>query len=363
MSGDGGSEEKTLPASKKKIDDARRKGQVPNSKDLVSAATFAAGAGFILLSAGSFFAVATALLHAGGEAVDRAMTAPNQAERFAAGLGTLRGAVQEAVSQTVLPLFLIVPGVAILASIVALRGLVFSVEPVVPKPEKINPVEGFKKIFSLRALMEFLKSLAKTVLLAAVLVAVLWGGLRPLLLAPSCGLSCEVSLIGALGTPMIAAAILVFLVIGIGDLGLQSWLFGRDMRMSVTEQKRERKEQEGDPHVKGARRALMREAATAPRGGAASATLILHAPAGDGMPAIAIGVRFVRGETPVPSVVARGEAERAQSVLDRAAEAGIPAAREPAVARALWSRTRPGAFVPQDLFAEVAGAMVRAGTI
>ncbi|WP_338664482.1 EscU/YscU/HrcU family type III secretion system export apparatus switch protein [Pararoseomonas sp. SCSIO 73927] len=363
MSGGDSSEEKSLPATKKKLDDARKKGQVPNSKDLVSGATFAAGAGFLLLSGGTFAAVATALVRAGGEAVTRAVAAPNQAERLTAGIGVLRGAVEEAVSQIVLPLLLIVPGVAILASIVALRGLVFSMEPVTPKPEKINPVEGFKRIFSLRSLMEFLKSLAKTVLLAAALVAVLWGGLRALLLAPSCGIGCEVSLVSALGTPMIAAAILVFLAVGIGDLGLQSWLFGRDMRMSVTEQKRERKEQEGDPHVKSARRALMRDAATAPRGGAAAATLILHAPAEGTQPAIAIGVRFVRGETPVPSVVARGEGPRADGILERAAGSGIPVAQEAAVARLLWARTRPGAFVPQDLFGEVAGAMVRAGAI
>lgn len=362
MSGDT-SEEKSLPASKKKLDDARRKGQLPGGKDLVSGAAFAAGAGFLILSGGGFVALATALFHRAGEAVARASTAPDRASRLTEALGTMRGAAEAAVGGIVVPLLVIVPAVAILASVVALRGVIFAADPITPKGEKVNPVEGFKRLFSIRSLVEFLKSVAKTALLAAVLVAVLWGGLRPLLLSPSCGVGCEMGVFAALFTPMLAAAAIVFLAVGLGDLGLQRWLFLRDMRMSVSEQKRERKEQEGDPHLRGARRALMKEAATAPRGGAAAATLVLHAPAAPGRPAVAVAVRFVRGETPVPAVVARGEGDRAAAILARAGDAGVPVAEETDVAVALAARARPGGYVPQDLFGEVAGAMVRAGTI
>ncbi|WP_376091780.1 EscU/YscU/HrcU family type III secretion system export apparatus switch protein [Roseomonas sp. CCTCC AB2023176] len=362
MSGDD-SEEKNLPASKKKLDEARKKGQVAQGKDLVSGAAFAAGAGFVLLSGGTFFVLATALFRAAGEAIERAERAPDRASRFFDALGSLRGPVEAALNGLVVPLLVIVPSVAVLASLVALRGVVFATDPITPKAEKISPIEGFKRIFALRSLMEFLKSLLKVVLLAAVLVGVLWGGLRALLLSPTCGAACEAQLLGALLTAMLTAAAIVFLLVGIGDLGLQQWLFRRDMRMSVTEQKRERKEQDGDPHVRSARRTLMREAAAAPRGGATAATLILHAPAEGARPEVAVGVRFIRGETPVPAVVARGEGERAAALLVRAAAAGVPVAQEPAVARLLATRTRPGGYVPQDLFGEVAGAMVRAGTI
>jgi type III secretion protein U len=116
---------------------------------------------------------------------------------------------------------------------------------------------------------------------------------------------------------------------------------------------------EGDPQLRNARRRLMREAAALPRIrlGLDRATLLL---AGEDA---AIGLRFVRGETPVPIVVARAEGPRASSLRSQAAAAGIRVAEEPELVAGLIRRAPPGSPIPQDSFTAVAGALVRAGAL
>jgi type III secretion protein U len=322
------SEERPLPPSKKKLDDARRKGQVASSKDMISGAALAGVLGFMILGAGAFLAAGRTLIGAAGDAVaDHA--------RHGDILQPLNMLARQAGDQfmaTVVPAFGIALALAIMAAIVVLRGIPFSMEPVKPQMEKLNPVEGFKRIFALRSLIEFVKSLLKTVLIVAVLAAVLGGGLGLLVHAPASGLPGVLSAAATLMTPVLAAAIALFIVAGLADVGLQRWLFRRDMKMSLTEQKRERKEQEGDPHIRAARRRMMRENAAAPpvKLGLSRATLLIHG--GDGEPAV--GLRFVRGETPVPAAVVRGDGPRAAELISQARESGIRTLEDAELARA-----------------------------
>jgi type III secretion protein U len=354
MSGQG-SEERPLPASKKKLDDARKKGQVATSRDMVGGAGLAFVLGGVLLGAGGAIGAATSMFDAAGEGV--AMLA--RGEGLAPGMERSRQAIGDAAFATALPAMGLALTGALLAGLAVLRGVPFSADPVKPRLEKLNPVEGFKRLFSIRALVELVKSLVKAVLLALLLVVLLAGGLGALVAVPACGMPCVQGVVAGLGGPMLAAAALLFLVAGLADVGLQAWLFRRDMRMSVTEQKRERKEMEGDPQLRNARRRLMREAAALPRIrlGLDRATLLL---AGEDA---AIGLRFVRGETPVPIVVARAEGPRASSLRSQAAAAGIRVAEEPELVAGLIRRAPPGSPIPQDSFTAVAGALVRAGAL
>ncbi len=347
MAGDD-SEEKNLPASQKKLRDARKKGQVPKSKDLTSGFALAGCLGVLLAGSGGILSLAATTLDSASRLA---------AGDFHVGLAGLSPVVVHAFEQALLPMLLASPTLVILSSMVAMRGIPFAMDPVVPKLEKINPAEGFKKLFQLRSLVELLKTLVKTTVIVAVFIAVLLGGIRALTLAPACGLDCEVGLFGQLARPLLAAAALLFLLAGAADFGLQRWLFLRDQKMSITEQKRERKDMDGDPHVKSERRRLMREALHMAGGlGIKRATLVIL-----GADGALVGLRYKIEEMPAPVVVCRGRGDRGRALLTEAITQRLAAAQDADLADELF-RVPLGHGIPEKLFRPMALAMRNAGS-
>ena len=349
MSGDS-SEEKTLPPSKKKLADARKKGQVPHSKDLVGAATLGAGATAAWVGAGTLFATGAAMLDAAGHAAGLGL---------GPGLRAMRTVLGDAFMRTAAPVLAAVVAAAVLANLLVLRGAVFSVDPVTPKFANVSPVEGFKRLFKAKQLVELAKGVAKLALLAAALVLVLWGGLRPLVAAPGCGIGCVLGATEALALALLVTSGLVFAAAGGLDVLLQRWLFTRDQRMGVSEQKRERKEQDGDPLIKAERKRLVRDAAHAPaRLGAAQANLMVH----DGAGAV-VGLRFVKADMPVPMVVCRAQGRQGREMLAAASGRGLPMEEHPGLARALLKGAPPGAWIPESTYAAAALVLSRHGLV
>ena len=345
----GQSEEKTLPASRKKLDDARKKGQVARSKDLTSGATLVVGLGFLLLGGGGILAASEAMFEQAGSVAGG---------DFDIGLGVMAQSLRHALLHGVAPLLLLVPCAAVLSAMAMLGGVAFSTDPIVPKFEKINPAEGFKRLFKLRSLLELVKSVLKTVLIVSIVVALLAGGLQALVLVPACGMGCLGGVFHALVAPLFGAVALLFVLAGLADVALQRWLFGRDQKMGVSEAKRERKDMDGDPELKRERRRLMREALRMSAGlGIRRATAVVHDPG-----RFAIGLRYKAGELPVPVVVCHGRDERSQSMLAEALRLKLPAVEDRELAGALY-RVQPGHAVPEALFRPVALALTRAGAI
>ena len=349
MSG-GSSEEKTLPPSKKKLDDARKKGQVPHSKDLVGAVTFGAGGAAAWVGTGALFASGAAMLDAAGHVAGLGL---------GPGLRAMGPVLGDAFMRTAAPVLAAVVAAAVLANLLVLRGAVFSVDPVTPKASNVNPAEGFKRLFKAKQLVELVKGVLKLVLLLTALVLVLWGGLRPLAAAPGCGVGCVIGAAKALALALLVASGLVFAAAGGMDVLLQRWLFTRDQRMGVSEQKRERKEQDGDPHVKAERRRLVREAAHAPaRLGAAQASLMVH----DGAGAV-VGLRFVQPDMPVPMVVCRAQGPQGREMLAAAAGRGLPVTQHGGLTQALLKGSPPGAWIPESTYSMAAMVLAQHGLV
>ena len=230
------------------------------------------------------------------------------------GLRAVGSAAMEAVRHTAVPVFAMTVVAAILGNMVVLRGFVFATDPVVPKFSNISPMSGFKKIFGMKPLVELVKNVVKVVALGTILALTLWGGLRALAIAPSCGVGCVLAATRVVALAMLGASIAVFFVVALGDVLLQRWLFTRDQKMGVSEQKREHKEQEGDPQIKGQRQRLMRDSAqSTTRIGVKEASVVVHDGQGN-----AVGMRFVAGDTPVPVVVCRGRGDANHSLTRRA---------------------------------------------
>lgn len=349
MSSDQTGEKKTLQPSPKKLRDARKKGKVPRSRDLMMAASAAAGMIYLWLSWGETRRRLIDLIDLAAGSYDRP---------FEVAAANLMQASLAAAIAIVGPLFALVAGTMLCASTIVTRGFVFSTDQIKPKAGNLNPAQGLKKIFSLNNLFEFLKSIAKTLLLVAALWVLIQASLGSLLRAPLCGLDCVSSTFGSLLTAMMTAAAVVYFIAGGVDTLLQRYLFRREMRMTLTELKRERREDEGDPHIRRARRRLQRELtqSTTPIG-VRHATLMISA--GD---TAVVGVHFVRGKTAVPVVVCKGRGPRVQTLMALAREQGTPALEDPELARQLADRVGVGRHIHRDLYGAVAKALSRVGT-
>lgn len=339
-------EEKRLPASDKKLRDAKRKGQVSQSRDFVSAFGLCAALAYIYLiwpQASAHFSELVATI--------TDYTVPFGEILPRSG----RHAVFLLMYVTV-PLVGIVVVVTIIFGMLSTFGPVFSFETVKPQFEHINPAKGLQKIMSLRNVVEFVKGLAKLIFLSALFVVILVQWLQPLFEAPGCGFGCMEPMLWGVMMPVGVSAALAFLVIGILDMPLQRWLFRRDMRMTTTEYKREQKDMEGDPLIRQEQRRQRREAVQQPaRLGIQNAVMVF---AGNEQ---AVGLRYIKGETPVPTVVAKGLGRTATDMIAQSQAAGIPVVRDAALAEGLLQKTNVGNYISQDMFSPVVRHLVRHG--
>ncbi|WP_122455777.1 EscU/YscU/HrcU family type III secretion system export apparatus switch protein [Pseudomonas viridiflava] len=339
------SEEKSQPATDKKLRDARKKGQVAKSQDLVS--------GVVILLCTLCIAVLLPKARAQVEALID-LTANIYIEPFADVWPRLLDHAEQIVLGITLPVVAVTVAAVILTNIVTMRGVVFSVEPVKPDIKRIHPGEGFKRIFAMRNLIEFLKGLVKVLLLALAFYIVGRQALQALMESSRCGAGCIESTFYLVLKPLVFTVLAAFLLVGAVDVLMQRWLFGRDMKMSRSEQKRERKDVDGDPLIKRERQRQRREMqALATKLGLGRASLMIGI-GGNWM----VGVRYVRGETPVPVVVCRGSPEESVQLLAQAAPLGIAVWADAGLAEQIAKRSVAGDPVPENTFQAVADALV-----
>ncbi|MGN2408108.1 EscU/YscU/HrcU family type III secretion system export apparatus switch protein [Pseudomonas syringae] len=339
------SEEKSQPATDKKLRDARKKGQVAKSQDLVS--------GVVILLCTLCIAVLLPKARAQVEALID-LTANIYIEPFADVWPRLLDHAEQILLGITLPVVAVTVAAVILTNIVTMRGVVFSVEPVKPDIKRIHPGEGFKRIFAMRNLIEFLKGLVKVLLLALAFYIVGRQALQALMESSRCGAGCIESTFYLVLKPLVFTVLAAFLLVGAVDVLMQRWLFGRDMKMSRSEQKRERKDVDGDPLIKRERQRQRREMqALATKLGLGRASLMI----GIGGNWV-VGVRYVRGETPVPVVVCRGSPEESVQLLAQAAPLGIAVWADAGLAEQIAKRSVAGDPVPENTFQAVADALV-----
>jgi type III secretion protein U len=340
------SEEKTLPASKKKLADARRKGKTSNSKDLVS--------GFTMLAAVLY------LLYQWPMMRDRLMqlidvVSASTEQPFAEALQrAVYGAIDVLLTTTV-PLLVVVFAVAVVMGMAATGGPVFSFENVKLEFDHLNPMQGAKRIFSSRNVIEFVKSLAKVVVLTAAFWTVLRGFIPPLFQTPSCGEGCLGQMVISTLQPLAITAVIAFVIIGVLDMPLQRHLFLREMRMSLTEKKRELKEQDGNPQIKAQRRRLQfMFAKKKVRKGVRHAAVVIA------QEDRVVGLLYHREEAPVPLIVSKGRGQAGDEMVAEARRLGIPVVEDASLVDLLIGHAI-GKSIPQNAFTDVARLLVRFG--
>jgi flagellar biosynthetic protein FlhB len=335
-------QEKTEEPSSKRLDDARRKGQVPRSRELSTVAmTLSGGVALVLMSR---------YLGQGLHDIMRANLAPDRQDLFdpLALIRHLAEAFGEA-AQMLAPFFALMVVVAVVAS-VALGGFNLSTEAMLPKFSKINPLSGFKRLVSARGLVELAKALAKFVLVAVAAVYLLRAhldsvlGLSFLELVPALGVLRDV--VGWSFVLMAATLLLVAVI----DVPFQLWDHKRQLKMTRQEVKDERKQTDGNPEIKGRIRSMQRELAfrrmmqEVPK-----ADVIVTNPSH-----FAVALRYDQTRMRAPKVVAKGADLIAKNIRRVGTEAGVPVVEAPVLARALYHSTEIGDLIPRGLYLAVA---------
>lgn len=332
--------EKTEEPTHKKLEDAKRKGQSPKSQDAVAAAILGAS---LLVLTGAGPSMLERLTSVVQHALRQGMQATTTQEMMVLLTDmALDGLIA---SMPLVIVSMLIAAIVLLAQV----GVVFSFESISPKFEKLNPAEGLKKLVNARALVEFAKSVFKAVALGAV-VWVIMRDLVPLLVgAAYLSAQGEAEVAWRSLLHLLAAGCLVFTVIAPLDFGLQRWLFMRDQKMSKDEVKREHKDSDGDPHVKGQQRQLREELAnSAPQERVPGATVVVTNPTH-----YAVALRYDASESPIPVVVAKGVDEEAATIRAIAATHRVPMIANPPLARALHKLPLDQP-IPDELFEAVA---------
>ncbi|QXH58428.1 type III secretion system export apparatus subunit SctU [Pseudomonas maumuensis] len=229
-------------------------------------------------------------------------------------------------------------------------GFMFSSSPLAPDLKKVSPVEGLKRIFSVRNLLDFLKSSLKVLLLGALVVGLLSDNLHALLRVPLCGIECILPLLGSLLSKLIGVCAVGFLAISAADYGLERWQHHQQLRMSKDEVKREHKEMEGAPELKRERRKRHRQLQQGTlRADVKRSSVIVTNPTH-----IAVGLRYRPGETPLPLVTLKYTDEQALRVRRIAEEEGVPVLERIPLARALFADSLEEQYIPAELIQPVA---------
>ncbi|MES2665743.1 MAG: flagellar type III secretion system protein FlhB [Pseudomonadota bacterium] len=339
-------ESKDHEASQRKLDQAREKGEIPRSTDLMTAASYA---GFLIAGMGLG---ASALQQAGQAGMVLLDQSGPLSRQIASGSA---GAVGGALGQMVAPLwpFLLFPAVAVVAVITVTKGWLFTPANLAFRASRISPVAVAGQKFGRTGLFEFGKSFAKLCIVSALLGLFLINRADDILatqqLDPAGGTGVLLRLIVQFLTLILGISV----VIGGGDYLWQWAEHARRNRMSRQELVDEAKESDGDPHQKAARRARAQEIATNRMlSDVATADVVLVNPTH-----YAVALKWTRADRHAPVCVAKGVDEIAARIRERAAQGGVPVHSDPPTARAVYASVEVGQEIRPEHYRAVAAAI------
>ncbi len=344
--GQGG--EKTEPATDKKLNDARKEGQVAKSREIANC-----------LGLLAVFIVLKVLIGYIGGSLQKVF-------------GTIYGEIsnvvvfwngQMPVTDTMLMfrrmiynIIVIILPMLLIGFAVAFASDLFQVKwrptskPLAPKLNKINPISGFKRIFSLNSVMELLKSLLKLALIGLVAYTYIKSNVGIIFNLYEKEFMEAIGNIGKLVTDLGIRISALYIIIAGADFAYQKWKFAKDMKMTKQEVKDEYKQMEGDPQIKGKIKQRMMEASRRrmmqdlPK-----ADVVITNPTH-----YAVAIRYEPSEIDAPVVLAKGEGYLAQRIKDVARENNVQIVENKPLARMLYHNVDIGQAIPPELYQAVA---------
>ncbi|MGH1504204.1 MAG: EscU/YscU/HrcU family type III secretion system export apparatus switch protein [Acidimicrobiales bacterium] len=330
--------DKTEKPTPKKLREARKKGQIPRSPDLV---------GWVVLFVSSF------VLPSAVTSTARALSTLTTDGLAAAAAGddgrvmSLGAEIPALAGLAMAPLLAVAFMVTALGMVVQ-GGVALSLDPLKPKAERISPKAGIKRLFSSQSLVDTGKAVARLVVLGALVANVITGAITAYLGSASTDLGVIGPLLAADVLLLVRLAAIAGIVVGFGDYAFQRHKINKQLKMSKHEVKQETKNSEGDAMVRQRRRAMHAQLnrnqmlAAVP-----DASVVVVNPTH-----VAVALKYESGG--VPRVVAKGGDDLAMRIRERAFGAGVPVVEVRPLARVLFDVVDIGSEVPARLYEAVA---------
>lgn len=334
------SSEKTEQPTDHRLRKAREDGQVAKSKDFTQTLLLGALFGYTLAASDDIVRECAAL-----------MVAP--ARLYGVDFRSALSLIADQAVHSTLSLFAPYLLIAIIAGVLAeagQTGVLFSFKALMPKGDKLNPASNLKQMFSMKNLVEFVKSSFKVVVLTLIVAFVIRDALDSLVKVPAAGIEAVGQVLYEVLKQLLIQTFIVYLAIALADFAWQRHSYIKGLMMSMEEIKQEHKQLEGDPHVKGHRRELAKEIAMGEGvQKTAKASVVVTNPTH-----LAVAIYYEEKETALPVVLAKGEDEVAFAMVRVARAEGIPVMQNIPLARALWGTAQIDQYIPSELIEPVA---------
>ncbi|MCM8855788.1 MAG: flagellar biosynthesis protein FlhB [Candidatus Thiodiazotropha sp.] len=335
-------QEKTEQPSSKRLLDAKRKGQVPRSKELNSMAVTMMGVvALVMMSHTIGSSLSDMMSQSFVLTREQIFNTHTMGMQLGVGLGQVLLAL--------IPFFLIVIFAAIISS-VALGGFSISAEAMTPKLSKLSPLKGMKRIFSPRGLVEMLKAMAKFIFIGGITALLLWTSMGKFLALHGMEIAQALEhLNGMIGGSVILMTATLILIAAI-DVPFQLWDHKRQLKMTRQEVRDEMKETDGKPEVKSRIRQLQREMA--------QKRMMQEVPKADVIVTnpthFAVALKYDPQKMHAPKLLAKGADLVAMNIRKVGSEAKVPVVESPMLARAIYFHTELNTFIPAGLYLAVA---------
>lgn len=345
---DGPGGEKTEPATAKKLEEARKNGQVAKSREIAN------GMGLMAL-----FLVLKSWTGKMGvnfletfESIYNRIPQVTKLLEGTAPVNELTMLIRHGMGQIltiILPILLIGVLVAFVSNFIQVKWRPTS-KPLQPKFSKMNPINGIKKIFSTQSLVELLKAIIKIILIVWIAYGYIKDKFHYLYLLYDMEIMQALQLILQVVTDLGIRISAVYLVFSLGDFAYQKWKFKEDMKMTKQEVKDEYKNAEGDPQVKGKIRSKMMEVSRRRMMQALpQADVVITNPTH-----YAVAIKYDPAVSDAPVVIAKGQDYLAQKIKEIAKENKVEIVENKPLARMLFANVEVGEAVPPELYQAVA---------
>lgn len=339
MAGDSG--EKTEQATDARREEFRKKGNVAHTRELGSAIILVAAAGGVYALGRFFFKNLYEIFQYsfGQNMVALIRTGDfSEAMRFSATKGVILIAPVMGIA-----------GILGAASSLMQIGFLQIEDAISPNFEKLNPIEGFKRVFSMRALVEAFKSILKMAAVGTVLYFLLRGEVSQIPYMLTFSLAQIMAYLGAVLVKLLGGVGGVMLILALADYFYQRWDLEKKMMMTKQEVKEEHKQREGDPMIKSRIRRIQREMA--------SKRMMAEVPKGDVVITnpthIAVVLKY-SDNLPAPQLIAMGADHVAEKIKELARQHNIPIVENKPLARTIFKTMKLGQVIPRELFVAVA---------
>lgn len=333
---------KTEEPTPRKLEEARKKGQVVQSREINH--FFMMFAFTLIIMVVMPYTMRDVLQH-----LAPFITSPDQIDITSTALANLsKNVLAETFLIMLVPILIFV--VAALTPAVIQNKFFFASERIKPKLEKISPFKGFKRIFGIKGIVEFLKNMLKVVIIGVIAYLVLAPQYKYAAVTVDMHVSSVMETAKSLTVRLLIAVTCFLFFLAAVDYLYQRFQFMKSMRMSKQEVKDEYKQQEGDPHIKGKRKQIAREKAQKRMmSNVPKADVVITNPTH-----FAVALQYEQGSMQAPKVIAKGVDDVAMRIREMAEKHKIPVMRNPPLARILYDTTEVDDEIPYEHYAAVA---------